>query len=304
MKGLLSMVSLAVFLVLSSVSAFAQYPIKPIHLIVPFAAGGPSDNAARMIGQALSKSIGQPVIIENRPGANGAIAAQALLAAPADGHTLLWGIASMVAIPLVQRNAPFDSIAEFAPVSLVGRFAFGMYVHPGLPARSVAEFVAYARANAGKLNYATSALGEFMAAAQFMKAAGISMVRVPYKGGAQLMPDLIEGRVQVNFAPVSLGLAHVKTAACACWRFFCRSEARSRPTCRQSPKRACRALRFRPGRPSLRRQKPQGRSSSGSLTKSGWFSRMRRYGHSSSGKPCKEKGRPQRHSQPPSRTIF
>ncbi len=188
--------------------AFAQP--APIRLIVPTPAGGPSDNAARVVARALSKAVDQPVVIENLPGAGGAIAAQALIAAPPDGRTLLWGLASMAGIPAVQKSAPYRSLGELTPVSLVGRFAFGMFVHPDIPAQTVAEFVAYARAHPGALNCATGTLGEMMAATQFLKATGLNATFVPYKGGAQLMPDLIAGRANVNFGPVSSGLQHVK----------------------------------------------------------------------------------------------
>lgn len=210
MKTLLSKVVLACGLVVAALPAAAQYPNKPVHLIVPFPAGGASDAAARIVGQGLSKSIGQPVVVENRPGANGTIAAQAVLNAPADGYTLLWASASMIALPMLQKAKSFDTFTDFAPVSSVGRLTFGLFVHPGVPAKNVAELIAYARANPDKLSYAVGTLSEYMAAAQFMKATGTSMVRVPYKGGAQAMPDLVAGRVQVYFTPISLALPHAK----------------------------------------------------------------------------------------------
>ena len=210
MKNAFSLVSLAVSLALGSGAAAAQYPAKPVRLVVRFAAGGPSDASARIIGQALSKSSGQPFIIDNRPGADGAIAPQVVLSAPPDGYTLLFGGSSMVPLPLLKKQPPFDAVADFAPVSIVTRFAWCMYLAPDVPAKSVAEFVTYARANPDKLNFASNNLSEFMAAAQFMKATGTSMVRVPYKGGAQSMPELIAGRVQLNFAPLSAGLPYVR----------------------------------------------------------------------------------------------
>jgi putative tricarboxylic transport membrane protein len=210
MKNVLTIPALALSLAFGAIPASAQYPSRPVHLLVPFPAGGPSDNAARTVAQALSKSVGQPVVVENKPGANGAIAAQAVLAAAPDGYTLLWGVGSMGGIPFLMRNPPFESLADFAPVSMVGRFAFAMFVHPGVPAKSVAEFVAYARANPDKLSYATGTVSEYLAGAQLMKATGISMVRVPYKGGAQAMPDLVAGRVEVYLTPISLGLPHAK----------------------------------------------------------------------------------------------
>lgn len=210
MMRLLTVLPLALCAAIASVSAPAQSPGKPIRLVVPTPAGGPSDTAARTVAQALAKSLGQAIVVENRPGAGGSIAAQAVLGAPPDGHTLLWGLASMAGIPLLQSSPPFQSLGEFVPVSIVGRFAFGMFVHPDVPAKSVPELVAYARANPDRLSYATGTLGEYMAAAQFLKSTGISSVRVPYKGGAQLMPDLVSGRVHLNFGPVSSGLQHAK----------------------------------------------------------------------------------------------
>ena len=210
MNRLLSLVPIVLCLVLAVAPARGEYPEKPVRFVVPFAAGGPTDSVARTVGQALSQSIGQPVIIDNRPGADGIIAAQAVLAAPADGYTLLFAVSSMVGIPLTKRTAPYDPLTDFAPVSTIGRFPFCMYVNLDVPAKTVAEFVAYARTNPGQLNYASSNFGEYMATAQFMKATGTNMVRVPYKGASQAMPDLIAGRVQVNFGPVSGGLPLVK----------------------------------------------------------------------------------------------
>ena len=193
--------------------AFAQsaYPTKPVHIIVPFLAGGPVDTTARTIQQALSRALGQPVIVENRPGADGAIAAQSVINSPPDGHTLFFGGSStMVSVAVMRKVPPFNPETDFTPIGLVGRYAFCMFVHPDVPAKTVAEFVAHARANPDKLNFATSNLTEFMFAAQLMKSAGISMVRIPYKGAAQAIPDLIAGRVQLDFVPISAGLAHVK----------------------------------------------------------------------------------------------
>ena len=190
--------------------AMAQYPDRTIRLIVPFAPGGASDAAARTLGQAMSKSLGQPVLIENRPGANGSIAAQVVQSAPADGYTLLWASASMVAIPVLQKSAPYQSLNEFAPVSITCRLTYAVYVNADVPAKTVGEFITYARAKPGKLSYATGSLGEYMVTAQLLKSTGIDLVHVPYKGGAAAMPDLIAGRVQLNIGPFAAGLPHVK----------------------------------------------------------------------------------------------
>jgi tripartite-type tricarboxylate transporter receptor subunit TctC len=211
MKKLLPAAALVASLVLTAGQAAAQYPAKPVRIIVPFLAGGPVDTTARVIQQALSRALGQPVIVENKPGADGAIAAQAVMSSAPDGYTLFFGGSStMVSVPVLRKNPPFDPVADFTPISLIGRYAFCMFVHPDVPAKTVAEFVAHARANPDKLNFATSNLTEFMFAAQLMKSTGISMVRVPYKGAAQAIPDLIAGRVQLDFVPISAGLAHVK----------------------------------------------------------------------------------------------
>lgn len=190
-------------------TAGAQYPDRPIKLIVPTPAGGPTDSAARALAEVMAKSLAQPVLVENRPGAGGAIAAQAVLDAAPDGHTLLMGFASLAGLPMLLKTPPYASLDQFTPVARVGRLTFGLFVHPSVPARSVAELAAHARSAPGSLNYATGPLAEFMAAAQFMKHTGTQMQRVPYKGGVQVMPDLIEGRVQVYFTPLFLGLPHV-----------------------------------------------------------------------------------------------
>lgn len=195
-----------------AVPAAAQsgYPARQIRLIVPTPAGGSSDAAARLLAQAMSKSMGQTIVIENKPGASGAIAAQALMASPPDGYTIMWTLASMSGLPAVLKEPPYQSLAELAPVSIVGHLVYAMFVHPDVPARTVAEFVGYARTNPDKVSYATGSLGDYMAGTKFFKATGAQAVRVPYRGGSQLMPDLVSGRVQLNFGPASSGLPHVK----------------------------------------------------------------------------------------------
>jgi tripartite-type tricarboxylate transporter receptor subunit TctC len=190
-------------------AASASYPEKPIRIVVPFPAGGASDAAARAIGQSFSRNLGQPVVIENRPGASGGIAAQAVMAAPPDGYTVLWGSASMVALPLILKKPPFGAMGELTAIATVGRLPFALFVNPEVPARTMADLAAHIRANPGRLNYATGSLSEFMAGAQFVKSAGGSVERVAYKGGAQVMPDLVAGRVQMNFGPASTGMTYV-----------------------------------------------------------------------------------------------
>jgi tripartite-type tricarboxylate transporter receptor subunit TctC len=201
---------LAALLCALAMSAAAEYPERPVKLVIGVPAGGASDAAARLVAQSLTRSLGQPVIVENRPGAGTAIAAQAVYGAAPDGYTLLWAMSSMTALPTLQKSIPFKSFSEFAPVSMTCRLPHALYVHTSVPASSVQQLVAYARANPGKLNYATGPLSEYMAAVHFMKATGTSMVRVPYKGGAPAMIDLVEGRVQVYFTPLAQGLPQAK----------------------------------------------------------------------------------------------
>jgi len=188
----------------SPTHAQGEFPSRALRLVVPLAPGGPTDFLARVVAQDMARTLGQPVLVENKPGGDGLIAAREVISAPADGHTLLFAIGSMLAAPLQSRPPAFDWRAELAPLGRVARVPFALAVHPGLPVRNVQELVAHARSHPDQLNFATNTLSELMAAAQFMRAAGIGMTRVPYKGGSQSMPDLLAGRVQVWFGPVSL----------------------------------------------------------------------------------------------------
>jgi tripartite-type tricarboxylate transporter receptor subunit TctC len=183
------------------------YPDKPIRVIVPFAAGGVTDSVARITAHRMSAALGQPIVIENRPGADGAIAAHVAKAAAPDGYTLFFATNTVLALPLLAPSAGFDPLADFTAVSTVGRFPFAMFASPDVPAASVAELVAFARAHPGRLNYGTVNPGEQLIAAQFIKATGVDMVRVPYKGGSAAMPDLIAGRIHVYFTAIGNGLA-------------------------------------------------------------------------------------------------
>lgn len=188
----------------------ATFPSRTVTIVLPTPAGGPSDSAARLLAKSLAAAWGQAVVVENRAGAGGAMAAQAVMSAAPDGHTLLWAQASMAGMPFVQRSSPYRSLAELAPVSNVLNFGYALFVTRDLPVQNFAELVAMGRSQPDKLNYATGTLGEFMVAEHVFKAVGVKAVRVPYKGGAQLMPDLIGGQVQVNFGPILSGLQHVK----------------------------------------------------------------------------------------------
>ena len=206
----LGMLLLTCLIPFAAIAPAGAQTSQPIRIVLPTGAGGPSDTAARALGQALSRSTGRTVVIDNRPGASGTLAAQALAGVPADGSVLLWGIASMAAIPMLQKSPPFASLAEYAPVSLVAVSTFALFVHPSVPARSVAELVAHLKANPDKLSYASASLGEYLAGLSLLRAGGAKAVRVPYRAGPQALQDLLAGRVQFHIAPIGLGLPHAR----------------------------------------------------------------------------------------------
>lgn len=199
--------------------ALAQAPAadapaaRAVRMVVALPAGGPSDFVARQAAQHLAEALGQPVVVENKPGANGLIAAREVASAAADGQTLLYAPASMIATPLLSKGAAFDWVRELAPIGKVGRVPFALAVHPAVAATTVADLAAAARRQPGQLNVATSTPSEVLAASQFMKVAGVTLTRVPYKGGTQALPDLMAGRVQVMFGPLSLLLPHARSGA-------------------------------------------------------------------------------------------
>jgi tripartite-type tricarboxylate transporter receptor subunit TctC len=191
--------------------ASAQYPAKPVRILVSLPAGSAADSAARVLAEPLSRALGQPVVVDNKPGAEGAIAAAAVRSSPPDGHTLLLGQGTaMVGVPLTRRDPPYEPLSDFTPVSLVGRFTIFLFAHPEVPARTMAELVAYARANPGRLSYSTNSITEAIVGAQISKAAGIVMVRIPYKGGSSVIQDLVAGRLQLGFMSASMGLPQLK----------------------------------------------------------------------------------------------
>ena len=204
----------ALALVVASQLASAQpYPNKPIRFIVGFPPGAAADSVSRILAAQLSAALGQPVIVENKPGAESVIAADTVAKAPPDGYTLLFGSSSnMVAAPALRREPPYDPTNDFSAISLIGHGTFLLFSHPSVPATNLRELIDYARANPDKLNYATGNPISIIATAQFMKATDTRMVQVPYKGEAPAIPDLIAGRVQVEFiATVAVALPHVNT---------------------------------------------------------------------------------------------
>ena len=199
----------------AAATAFAQpYPSKPIHLIVPFPPGGGNDTVARALAQQLGPDLGQPVVIDNRPGAGGSVGAELAARAPADGYTLfLGGVGSHAVNPNLHAKLPYDAVKDFAPITLVASAPSVLVVNPGVPARTIDEFTAFARANPGKLNYASNGNGSAaqLAAAMYESMAGVKMVHVPYKGIAPAMTDLMSGEVQLMFGTIVALVPHIQS---------------------------------------------------------------------------------------------
>jgi tripartite-type tricarboxylate transporter receptor subunit TctC len=190
------------------------YPTRPVRWIVPFPAGGPSDILARLIGQALSERLGQPFVIENRPGASGNVGTQAVASAAPDGHTLLFVAAPNAINATLYGNLGFNFIRDIAAVASIARGALIMLVAPSFPAATVPEFITYAKANPGKINMASAGNGTppHVAGELFKTMAGVDMLHVPYRGVAPAMTDLLGGQVHVIFDPVPSSIGYVRAA--------------------------------------------------------------------------------------------
>jgi tripartite-type tricarboxylate transporter receptor subunit TctC len=201
-----------------SLGAFAQspadsYPSRPVKFIVPYTPGSALDVLARDFGQFFNERLGQPVVIDNRPGASQVIALEAGAKSAADGYTLVMGTQSgLVLLTVSRKSLPYDPIKDFASVSLMTEFPFNVTVHPSVPARSISELIAFAKANPGKLNYATIGAGggHHLVTELFKSRAAIDLVHVPFKGNAQAQAAIIAGDVQVMFEGPSI-LPHIKS---------------------------------------------------------------------------------------------
>jgi tripartite-type tricarboxylate transporter receptor subunit TctC len=186
-------------------AADGSFPQRPIKLIVPYSAGGSAEVAIRAVAEGMARTLGQPVLIDNRPGADGAIAVQAGVAAEADGYTLVIVAASMVALPMVVKPTPFD-LADLVPISTLGDLTFGLFVPASLPVKTTRELLAYASSQREPLAYASVSLAMDALSSAVASAAGVQMTRVPYRGGSQAMTDLVGGRLQIFVGPIGNGL--------------------------------------------------------------------------------------------------
>jgi tripartite-type tricarboxylate transporter receptor subunit TctC len=189
------------------------YPIRPVRLIVPIAPAGASDITARLIGQWLSERLGQPFIIENRPGGGNNIGTEAVVRAPADGYTLLLAATPNAVNVTLYDKLSFNFLRDIAPVASIIRAPYVMAVNPTVPAKTVPEFILYANANSGKISMASTGIGSgaHLAGELFKMMAGVNMVHVPYRGGGPALTDLLGGQVQVIFASTVSSIEYVKT---------------------------------------------------------------------------------------------
>ena len=193
--------------------AFAQYPAKPIRLVVPFPAGESVDATARLVGQSWSAALGAQIVVDNRGGAGGTIGSEAVAKSAPDGYTLLWGNSGPLAIgPGLYKKLGYDVAKDFAPVSLVATLPFVLFASPVLPVNSAADLLAYARAHPGELNFGSTGVGSglHLIGELFRTEAGIDIVHVPYKGVAQALPEIMAGKVQLAFNTIPAFLPHVK----------------------------------------------------------------------------------------------
>lgn len=189
------------------------YPAKPIRFVVPFAAGGGTDALTRIVGDKLADSMGRPVIVDNRPGAAGAVGADIVAKAAPDGYTLMMILSSHVINPSLYKKLPYDTINDFSPVIMVNAAPRMLVINPAVPARNLKELIAYGKANSGRMNYASGGVGTLaqLSAEMLGTFGGFKMVHLPYKGGGPLLIALLANEAQLTFGSPSTVLPHVKT---------------------------------------------------------------------------------------------
>src|SRR5438874_2123252 len=196
----------------SRIACAQSYPSRPVRLIIGFPPGGPSDIMARLLGQWLSERLGQPFVVENRPGAGGNISAEAVVRAPPDGYTLHLSASPNAINATLYDKLNFNFLRDIAPVGGITRVPNIMEVNPAVPARTVPEFIAYAKANAGKINMASGGNGttQHLSGELFKMMTGVDMVHVPYRGETPALTDLVGGQVQVMFGVMASSIEHVR----------------------------------------------------------------------------------------------
>jgi tripartite-type tricarboxylate transporter receptor subunit TctC len=206
-------VSVVAALLAGAANAQDKYPSKPVTVVVPYATGTTTDLIARAFAPKLQEILGQPVIVQNRPGAGGTIATQSVAVAPADGYTLLMANSTHAINPALYTKLSYDSKRDFSGVALVAESAYLIVASPHMGAKTLKDFVAMAKQKPGTVNYASAGIGTstHLAAAYFSSLAGVDLVHVPYKNSSDYISDLISGRVQVSFVPTAFLLTHIKS---------------------------------------------------------------------------------------------
>jgi tripartite-type tricarboxylate transporter receptor subunit TctC len=211
MKKWLLVLAAAAAAVYAPAGRAQTYPTRPITLIAPFGAGSASDTVSRVIAEPLGAALKQPVIVEPRPGADGALAGMYVAKAPADGYTIFMGTNSpLSADPFLLKDVSYDAVKDFAPVTRVGSFTLMLVLNPGIPVHSIKELVAYAKANPGKLSFASGNTAGIVAGETVKHWAGIDMLHVPYKSTPPALEDIIAGRVSMMFADFTTAIPHVR----------------------------------------------------------------------------------------------
>jgi len=212
-SGLIICLGIVAVIAAAPCAAAAEFPSRPIKLVIPYAAGGPTDIFGRLLAEYLGKELKQTVVVENKGGAQGAIGAEMVAHAEPDGYTLLGTSGSVIILnPLLYKKLSYDPAKELRMLALVTEVPVVLCVHPSVPAKTLAEFVAYAKANPGKLNFGSSGTGSFthLAAEMFKQLAGIEMTHVAYKGAAPALSDVMSGHIQLMFESVSLALPQIR----------------------------------------------------------------------------------------------
>ena len=205
--------SLALAVIVAAPASAQNYPVRPVRVVVPFAAGGNTDITARAIGAKLSEVFGQQIVVENRPGGATNIGTELVAKAPADGYTMLMGGATNAINMSTQAKPPYDTLRDFAPVILCVKGANVLSLHPSVPARNLKELIALAKARPGQLNFASSGLGSSnqMAGELFKVMANVNIVHVPYKGNAPAITDTVGGHIEMMFSGVPAVVPHIQS---------------------------------------------------------------------------------------------
>jgi tripartite-type tricarboxylate transporter receptor subunit TctC len=212
-KALIRIVAALALVCVCSAGAFGQaWPSKPIRVIVCYAPGGVTDVVARLVTPPLSEALGQSIVVENKPGANGMIGSEIVAGAPADGYTLLMYVDGNTVLPSIVKRIPFDALNSFAPITVLGRGSHVIVAHPSLPVHSLSELIDYARERPGELSYASPGLAspQSLSLEAIKKASGIDIVHIPYKGGGQAIADVASGQVKVGVLGMAPALPHIQ----------------------------------------------------------------------------------------------